>query len=70
MYKCPKCDHWMQYRYHYGQAYWICNQCGYYPGAIYSKTTNGEKDKNTLTRSAIEEAVERLKKGGNGHENA
>lgn len=41
MYKCPKCDHWMQWRYQYGQAYWICNHCGYYPEVTYSNSTKG-----------------------------
>ena len=39
MYKCPKCGHWMQWRYQYGQAYWICNQCGYYPQVTYDNKT-------------------------------
>ena len=46
MYKCPKCGHWMQWRYQYGQAYWICNQCGYYPEAACSNNTNKDPDEN------------------------
>lgn len=48
MYKCPKCGNWMQWRYQYGQAYWICNHCGYYPEVTYSGNTNGAiLDENT-----------------------
>ena len=48
MYKCPKCDNWMQWRYQYGQAYWICTQCGYYPEVTYSTNTKGAMlDENT-----------------------
>ena len=43
MYKCPKCGAWMQWRYNYGQSYWICNQCGYSPEYKYTNTT-AEKD--------------------------
>lgn len=41
MYKCPKCGNWMQWCYQYGQAYWICTQCGYYPQVTYSNSTKG-----------------------------
>lgn len=39
MFKCPKCDAWMQWRYNYGQSYWICNQCGYSPETYPSNKT-------------------------------
>lgn len=39
MYKCPKCSHWMQFRYQYGIPYWICTQCGYSPKLNYDNKT-------------------------------
>jgi hypothetical protein len=43
-----------------------CDKCG-----LWYKTGIRHKcDENTITVSAIKDAVERLKKGGNGRENA
>ena len=44
MYRCPRCGNWMTWRWGYGDAYWICNCCGYSP-----TTTKAKVDKWTTS---------------------
>lgn len=50
-YKCKKCGAWMQWRYNYGQSYWICSQCGYSPEFDHqmSNSTKGYEIKPTAS---------------------